>query len=209
MSALTGVLVGALLLLAGAFWPAVDPLSSSSSSSSSAVAAVADPAPPPRVTAAASTPRPGAPPVGLRIPALGVDVPVVPVGVDRANGGMEIPEDVATVGWYRYGPGFGAEQGSTVLAGHVDRAGQEGALFDLRELEPEATLVLGGPDGQVRSYAVVSRDQWSKDQVPLERLFARTGAPRLVVITCGGPFDESTRSYRDNVVITAVPTGGP
>ena len=206
MSALTGVAVGALLLLAGAFWPARRP---ASSSSPSAVAAVADPAPPPRVTAAASTPRPGASPVGLRIPALGVDVPVVPVGVDRASGGMAIPEDVATVGWYRYGPGFDAEQGSTVLAGHVDRAGQEGALFDLRELEPGATLVLAGPDGQVRSYAVVSRDQWSKDQVPLERLFARTGAPRLVVITCGGPFDEDTRSYRDNVVITAVPTGGP
>ena len=82
-------------------------------------------------------------------------------------------------------------------------------MFDLRELEPGATLVLAGPDGQVRSYAVVARDQWSKDQVPLDRLFARTGAPRLVVITCGGPFDESTRSYRDNVVVTAVPTGGP
>lgn len=205
MSALTGVLAGALLLLAGAFWPDADP----PLSSSSAVAAVADAAPPPRVSTAASTPRPGASPVGLRIPDLGVDVPVVPVGVDRTNGGMEIPEDVATVGWYRFGPGFDAQQGSTVLAGHVDRAGQEGALFDLRDLEPEATLVLSGPDGQVRSYAVVSRDRWSKDQVPLERLFARTGAPRLVVITCGGPFDESTRSYRDNVVITAVPTGGP
>ncbi|GAA4760158.1 class F sortase [Actinomycetospora chibensis] len=207
MSALTGVVVGALLLLAGAVWPAVDPVSRSSSSS--AVAAVSDPAPPPRVTGTTSTTRPEAPPVGLRIPDLGVDVPVVPVGVDRASGGMEIPEDVATVGWYRYGPGFDAVQGSTVLAGHVDRAGQEGALFDLRELEPGATLAVAGPDGQVRSYAVASRDQWSKDRVPLERLFARTGAPRLVVITCGGPFDEATRSYRDNVVITAVPTGGP
>ena len=205
MPALTGVVVGALLLLAGAFWPALDP----GSPSSPPVAAVSDPAPAPRVTGAASAPRPGAPPVGLPIPALGVDVPVVPVGINRASGGMAIPEDVATVGWYRYGPGFGAEQGSTVLAGHVDRAGQEGALFDLRELEPGATLALAGPNGQVRSYAVVSRDQWSKDQVPLERLFARTGAPRLVVITCGGPFDEGTRSYRDNVVITAVSTGGP
>jgi len=205
VSALTGVAVGALLLLAGAFWPAPNQVSSSPA----AVAAVADPAPAPRVTAASSTPRPGTAPVGLRIPALGVDVPVLPVGVDRDSGGMAIPEDVATVGWYRYGSGFDAEQGSTVLAGHVDRAGQEGALFDLRELEPGATLVLAGPDGQVRSYAVVARDQWSKDQVPLDRLFARTGAPRLVVITCGGPFDESTRSYRDNVVVTAVPTGGP
>jgi hypothetical protein len=36
-------------------------------------------------------------------------------------------------------------------------------------------------------------------------VYSRTGAPRLVLVTCGGPFDPISRHYRDNVVLTAVP----
>lgn len=37
-------------------------------------------------------------------------------------------------------------------------------------------------------------------------LFTTTGAPRLVLITCGGPFDLATRTYLDNIVVFATPT---
>jgi hypothetical protein len=40
----------------------------------------------------------------------------------------------------------------------------------------------------------------------LRQLFSGTGAPRLTLITCGGSFDAARRSYRENVVVTAVPT---
>ena len=40
--------------------------------------------------------------------------------------------------------------------------------------------------------------------LPREVLRAR-GVPRLVLITCGGPFDQVRRSYRDNLVVYAVP----
>jgi hypothetical protein len=36
-------------------------------------------------------------------------------------------------------------------------------------------------------------------------IFSRNGKPRLVIVTCGGPFDQAIRHYRDNVVVTAVP----
>ena len=55
--------------------------------------------------AASARPAP-APPVRVRLPALGVDAPVAPVGVD-GRGRMEVPFDVDTVGWYRFGPGPG------------------------------------------------------------------------------------------------------
>ena len=38
-------------------------------------------------------------------------------------------------------------------------------------------------------------------------IYTRTGSPKLVVATCGGPFDASAGHYRDNVVVTAVPAG--
>ena len=41
--------------------------------------------------------------------------------------------------------------------------------------------------------------------LPLDRLFARDGPPRLTLITCGGPFLPEYLSYRDNVVVVAEP----
>jgi len=35
--------------------------------------------------------------------------------------------------------------------------------------------------------------------------FARSGPPRLRLITCGGSYDRATHHYRSNVVVTAVP----
>ena len=72
-------------------------------------------------------------PVRLAVPALGVDAPLDAVGV-AADGQMEIPEDVDRVGWYRFGPAPG-QDGSAVLAGHVDDAEQGlGVLATLREV---------------------------------------------------------------------------
>ena len=46
-----------------------------------------------------------------------------------------------------------------------------------------------------------------KTRIPLERYFARDGALRVTLITCGGPFDRTTGHYRDNVVVTAEAVG--
>ncbi|HEY4630433.1 MAG TPA: hypothetical protein VIG96_03950 [Blastococcus sp.] len=32
-----------------------------------------------------------------------------------------------------------------------------------------------------------------------------SGEPRLVLVSCGGPFDRTLRRYTDNVVVSAVP----
>ena len=45
----------------------------------------------------------------------------------------------------------------------------------------------------------------TKQVLSVERIFARDGAPRLTLITCGGPFLPEYRSYRDNVVVVAEP----
>ena len=35
-------------------------------------------------------------------------------------------------------------------------------------------------------------------------IYTRTGAPKLVLVTCGGPFDARAGHYRDNIIVTAV-----
>jgi hypothetical protein len=62
--------------------------------------------------------------------------------------------------------------------------------------------------GTARTFSVLSREEWHKGEVPLDRLFDRSGDPRLVLITCGGSFNTSTLGYDDNIAVTAVPTGG-
>jgi sortase (surface protein transpeptidase) len=148
---------------------------------------------------------PGPPPARLRIPAVDVDAGVAPVGVTPA-GAMVIPEEARRVGWYRYGSAPGDAAGAAVLAGHVDSREQgPGALFRLRDASVGDTVAVTRADGRELAYRIVGKQVFVKQRLPVERLFARDGAPRLVLITCGGPFLEELSSYRDNLVVVAEP----
>jgi sortase (surface protein transpeptidase) len=150
---------------------------------------------------------PPAPPARIELPSLGVDTAVVPVGVN-SDGLMDIPPDVSTVGWYRFGPAPGAAAGSAVLSGHVDDHIQGVGVFGrIGDLGPGDTVRIVDEAGVTRDFSVLSREEWSKGEVPLDRIFDRGGSSRLVLITCGGSFNSSTLGYDDNVAITAVPVG--
>ncbi|MCZ2858643.1 class F sortase [Blastococcus sp. VKM Ac-2987] len=161
--------------------------------------------PPVTVRDAAPSDAPVAPPpVRLDLPGLGVTAPVDPVGI-AGDGQMELPEDVDRVGWYRHGPQPGAD-GNAVLAGHVDDREQgPGALFPVRDAEPGDEVTVTDAAGATTRWRVVSRELVQKQVLPLDEIFARGGPPRLVVITCGGPFLPEFSSYRDNVVVVAEP----
>ncbi len=162
------------------------------------------PAPAPPTSVPATAPEPTAP-IRIELPALGVDAEVAPVGVD-SEGLMEIPQDVDTVGWYRFGPVPGAAAGSAVLSGHVDDYQQgQGVFARIGDLGPADEIRVTDQNGSTRRFTVLSREEWSKGEVPLDRLFDRGGSPRLVLITCGGSFNSSTLGYDDNIAITAVP----
>ncbi|MGX6600821.1 class F sortase [Micromonosporaceae bacterium Da 78-11] len=147
-------------------------------------------------------------PAGLLIPAMKLDATVDAVGVDPATGDFDVPPSVDRVGWYRYGPGLEATAGSIVIAGHVDSAAQgKGAFFGLDRLAPGDKISLTDRAGTVHPFQVVGRERYAKTRIPLEKYFDLAGATRLTLITCGGPFDAKTGHYRDNIVVTATPTG--
>jgi hypothetical protein len=143
--------------------------------------------------------------VRLNVPDVGIDAPIDPVGVTSA-GLLQLPDDVHRIGWYRFGPAPGQPQGSAVLAGHVDSWNQGlGTLSRLRSVEPGQRIAVTDATGRVTRWQVATRQLVAKQQLPLPELFTRAGTPRLVLVTCGGPFDERLRSYRDNLVVVAVP----
>ncbi|MEU7827051.1 class F sortase [Catellatospora sp. NPDC049133] len=146
--------------------------------------------------------------MGLSIPDMSLNAKVDAVGIDARSGDFAVPPSIDRVGWYRYGPGLEAAAGSIVIAGHVDSAVQrKGAFFTLRSLTKGALVRLTDPTGRRYDFTVVGVEQFRKSRIPLERYFARDGALRLTLVTCGGPFGEAARHYRDNVVVTATAAG--
>lgn len=199
------VTITAMLALAACTPPGAEGGASPSS------AAVTPSAPPPtpavQVPVTPATPPPveqrGAAPTGVASADLGIDMPVVPVGV-QADGSMEIPVDPAVAGWYRYGPAPADTEGTTVLAAHVDsRIYGVGPLAQLRDAQPGQTLRVTDADGAVTAYTVESVTYIPRAELPVDELFDRDGPRSLVLITCGGQFDEQTRTYSDNVVLIA------
>lgn len=138
----------------------------------------------------------------LQLPAAGVDAAVVPVGVGSGRE-LAVPGDVHLLGWWSSGPLPGSPAGTVVIDGHVDDRGGPGALFRLARTPVGSALVLQTPAGVLR-YAVQARRLYGKDQLPGD-LFTAAGRPRLVLITCGGPFDRASGHYQDNVVLYALP----
>jgi hypothetical protein len=142
-------------------------------------------------------------PVRLTIPTQQVTADVVPV--DAPGGVLDVPEDVHRVGWWSGSALAGAAEGTTVLDGHVDSAvAGEGALFRLGDLRAGDPLLLDTAARRLR-YTVAARQVIHKTGALPAELFAGAGPHRLVVISCGGPFDRATRSYRDNIVVVALP----
>jgi hypothetical protein len=147
-------------------------------------------------------------PVRLRIPSLQVDAPVNGVGIEPASNQLEVPPDERQVSWYQYGPSPGGS-GSAVLGGHVDYDGRAGVFYDLRWLDPGERFEVGYEDGASRTFEVVGQQQFEKAQLPTTELFSEQGQPTVVLITCGGEFDEGRRSYSDNLVVYGSPVSGP
>lgn len=141
----------------------------------------------------------------LRVPAIDVDHPLIPVGLNP-DGSMEIPHDVHEIGWYEPQGVLPGDDGTAVLAGHVDSRSQgPGAFYDLRYLEVGDEILISDRDEDQR-WEVVARRTYDKNEIPIEEIFVDHGDPRLVLVTCGGEFDRTRRSYTDNIVVYAEPS---
>jgi len=140
-------------------------------------------------------------PAGLTIPAIGVVVDgIARLELDE-HGALQVPPDAGTVGWYPLGPAPG-EVGPAVLTGHVSYRGP-GVFARLHELKAGDRVIVPRADGSLADFRVYAVDRYSKDAFPTEAVYGDTSEPVLRLITCGGEFDRATRSYRDNVVVSA------
>lgn len=159
----------------------------------------------PRAVATPAPARQSVPPVRVVASSIGVDMPIVPVGVET-DGFMELVPDPAVGGWYRFGADPADREGTVVISAHVDAPDHPiGPLSRLRDLPVGAEIEVTDAAGTGHRYAATSVTYYPKTELPVDALFARTGDPALVLITCGGAYDASVGRYTDNVVVIATP----
>lgn len=126
------------------------------------------------------------------------------------DGVLAVPVDIRRVGWWDGSAWAGDPFGTTVLAGHLDAPGQGLGFFErLRRLRRGDTVTLEG-GGHRATYRVTSVRAVAKASIDASSpVFDQRGSHRLVLMTCAGHFDRATRSYDENLVVTALPTGLP
>jgi hypothetical protein len=143
-------------------------------------------------------------PTALALPAFGVAAPIVPI---TATGGvLSPPDDPGTLGWWAGGSLPGSSAGSTVVVGHVDGPNGPGAFYRLVHVKAGDPISLTGADGSVLTYAVTALQFAPKSAALPTALFAATGPPQLILITCGGAFDSGDSQYAQNVIVLAAPS---
>jgi hypothetical protein len=124
-----------------------------------------------------------APPVRIRISAIGVDSSLIALGL-AADGTLQVPVDGSVAGWFTGSPTPG-EHGPAVIAAHVDWNHAPGVFFHLRDLEPGAEVAVDRADGTTARFEVLKVEQYPKDAFPTERVYGDIDHAGLRLITCG------------------------
>jgi len=166
------------------------------------------PTPSPPMPMPMSTPTPEATPPSdapiqrLVIPGIGVDAPVITLGIDE-SGAMESPDGPWEVAWYDFSvrPGF---KGNAVFSGHVDYHDVGPAVFwDVRDLKKGDEVRVRLADGTLYRYEVTALNSFEADAAPVKEIVGPTPNEVVTLITCGGTFDSSVRQYSHRVVVRA------
>jgi hypothetical protein len=138
----------------------------------------------------------------LRLARLAVNAKIT--AVNTVGNVMQIPRNPHTLGWWRGGSAPGGSTGTTVIVGHINYAGVTGALSVLPNARPGDLVVIDEGQHTLRYRMMAVRTYPKTSGIPAD-VFSRAGRARLVLITCGGPFDSATGNYEDNIVAYAAP----
>ncbi|MEV6766030.1 class F sortase [Streptomyces sp. NPDC051105] len=145
-------------------------------------------------------------PVRLRIPAIGVDTPLLRLGL-AADGTVQVPPITAhdRAGWYRHSPTPG-QVGPSVILGHVTVGSYgDGVFRRLAELRRGERAVARLENGRSAVFTVDEVRTVAKAEFPTEDVYGDVDRPELRLITCGGP--RGGDGYLDNVIVFATLTG--
>jgi sortase (surface protein transpeptidase) len=202
------VLAGIVVLVVGIRGQEHAPQPSPAASTTQASAPVAGAAGTASSTSASHAPQgpvlPRSTPVSLKIPAIGVTSSLLQLGLNKDRT-VQVPplSKDSKAGWYTGSPTPG-ELGPSLLLGHVDSAEYgPGVFFKLGALHQGDTVDVTRADSTVAVFRIDRVASFPKDHFPTLEVYGDTSNAQLRLITCGGKFDFSARSYESNIVVFA------
>ncbi|MEU3372609.1 class F sortase [Streptomyces sp. NPDC006711] len=153
-----------------------------------------------------SPPAPAALPpsraMSLAIPYLGIEAPVVALGLDAQHRLATPPvNNPKVVGWYGDGPSPG-ETGTAIAVGHRDTRTGAAVFANLRVLRPGRVIEARRADGKVAVYTVDRVKTYEKAHFPDQEVYGPASRPELRLITCSGRFTHKA-GYESNLVVFA------
>ncbi|GAA2402860.1 hypothetical protein GCM10010191_08020 [Actinomadura vinacea] len=151
---------------------------------------------------------PSSAPTRVEIPDIGVDAPVMRVGLNK-DGTVGVPpfHKAGHTGWYERGPAPGS-RGPSVMLGHYDDMHGPAVFHRLHRLRPGARIRVTRRDRSVAVFRVDAMERVPKWEFPRARVYGKVRYAGLRLITCGGTYDKTDRSYNDNVIVYAHLTRG-
>ncbi|CCK25566.1 peptidase C60 sortase A and B [Streptomyces davaonensis JCM 4913] len=141
-------------------------------------------------------------PLGLRIPAIDVDTPLIRLGL-TPDGSVQVPPITAhdRAGWYEHSPTPG-QVGPSVILGHVTVGTYgDGVFRHLSRLGRGDRIEARLENGTEAVFAVSAVRTVAKADFPADDVYGDVDRPELRLITCGGP--RTGDDYRDNVIVFA------
>jgi sortase (surface protein transpeptidase) len=139
--------------------------------------------------------------VRISIPAIGVDAPVVSLGLN-SDGTLQVPSSFSVAGWWSGGP-FPGQPGPAVIVGHVASVAGPGVFYRLGQLVPGDLITVSQPSGSSVIFTVVRSVEVSKSNFPTQLVYGPIADAGLRLITCTGTFDSSTGHFDDNLIVFA------
>jgi hypothetical protein len=143
-------------------------------------------------------------PTQINIPAIGVASVLMQLG-QNPDGTVQTPslDEVSPAGWYTGSPTPGAI-GPSVILGHVDsRVEGRTVFYRLGDMRPGDEVLVTRADATVAVFVVDRVEEYPKDNFPQFTVYGNIDHAGLRLITCGGQFNKTTRTYPDNVVVYA------
>lgn len=137
----------------------------------------------------------------LAAPRIGLAAPIVELGTGDDNE-LDAPKRFDEAGWWSSGIRPGAA-GPAVVAGHVDSAEGPAVFHRLHELVPGDEVTVTHADGRLSRFVVTRSAQVEKSRFPTAEVYGKISDPELRLITCSGPFDQTSRHYTDNLIVFA------
>lgn len=144
-------------------------------------------------------------PLSLRIPAIGVNTPVLPIGLDP-DGTLAVPQpgpNLNKAAWFENSPTPG-QPGASIIEGHVDSTSGPSVFLKLGDIKPGDKIYVHRQDGKNLTFQVYAVRDFLKTKFPTTLVYGSQEAyqPTLRLITCS-QFDPSIEHHIGNEVVFA------